>query len=179
MVLYGQAPVEIRREIEIFCPPEVVWEWIQRVDLWADWNSEISSAWLIDDEGVGARFKWRRKLLGVRSRVTASRPGREWSWAGTYRKIEISQSFYIDGDFRSTKLSTVATFAGPPARLFAPLLRWYGSRWCEIWLGTLKTRLESQHERGRSNKGGGSGGKSTLSPGEQARAERERRRIGV
>lgn len=167
----------IRREIEIFAPPEVIWEWIRRVDLWSDWNSEISSSWLIDDEAVGARFKWRRKLLGVRCKITSSRSGREWSWTGSYRMIGVTQSFYLDGNFRSTKLSTVVAFKGLPARLLAPLLRWYGSRWCEIWLGTLKTRLESQHERNRSGKDGSGGGR--VSPGVQAQADRERHRMGV
>ena len=176
LYLSSDAPVVIRREIEIFCPPEVVWEWIRRVDLWSDWNSEISSSWMIDSEAVGARFKWRRKLLGVRGTITSLRPGREWSWVGNYRKIRVTQNFYIDGDFRSTRLSTIAVFEGPPARLLSPLLRWYGSRWCEIWLGTLKTRLESQHERGRSGKGGGS--RSKISTLRQAKAGRERRRIG-
>ena len=177
LTLNDQAPVVIRREIEIFAPPEVIWEWIRRVDLWSDWNSEISSSWLIDDDAVGARFKWRKKLLGVRGKITSSRPGREWSWTGSYRMIGVSQTFYLDGNFRSTKLSTIAVFEGLPARLLAPLLRWYGSRWCEIWLGTLKTRLESQHERGRSGKGGSGGGR--VSPGVQAQADRERHRIGI
>ena len=173
----GEAPVVIRREIEIFCPPEVIWEWIRRVDLWSDWNSEISSSWMIDEEAIGARFKWRRKLLGVGGRITASRPGREWSWAGSYRKIQVSQCFYLNGNFRSTRISTVIVFDGLPARVLSPLLRWYGSRWCEIWLGTLKTRLESQYERNRSGKGGSGG--SRVPPNVQAQADRERHRMGV
>ena len=91
--------------------------------------------------------------------------------------IGVTQSFRLDGNFRSTRLSTVVAFKGLPARLLAPLLRWYGSRWCEIWLGTLKTRLESQHERNRSGKGGSGGGR--VSPAAQAQADRERHRIGV
>ena len=173
----GEAPVVIRREIEIFCPPGVIWEWIRRVDLWSDWNSEISSSWMIDEEAIGARFKWRRKLLGVGGRITASRPGREWSWAGSYRKIQVSQCFYLNGNFRSTRISTVIVFDGLPARVLSPLLRWYGSRWCEIWLGTLKTRLESQYERNRSGKGGSGG--SRVPPNVQAQADRERHRMGV
>ncbi len=175
----GEPPVVIRREIEIFSPPEVIWEWIRRVDLWSDWNSEISSSWLVDAEKIGARFKWRKKLLGVRGKITSSRRGREWSWSGSYRKIAVTQSFYLDGNFKSTKLSTVASFEGAPAHLLAPLLRWYGSRWCEVFLGTLKTRLESQHERGRSGKGGAGGGRNRVSPAVQAQADRERHRIGL
>ena len=173
----GEAPVVIRREIEIFCPPGVIWEWIRRVDLWSDWNSEISSSWMIDEEAIGARFKWRKKLLGVGGRITSSRIGREWAWAGSYRKIRVSQTFYLDGNFRSTRVSTVAVFDGALARVLSPLLRWYGSRWCEICLGTLKTRLESQHERNRSGKGGSGG--SRVPPSVQAQADRERHRMGI
>ena len=177
LALNGEAPVVIRREIEIFCPPEVIWEWIRRVDLWSDWNSEISSSWMIDEEAIGARFKWRKKLLGVGGRITSSRIGREWAWAGSYRKIRVSQTFHLDGNFRSTRVSTVAVFDGALARVLSPLLRWYGSRWCEIWLGTLKTRLESQHERNRSGKGGSGG--SRVPPSVQAQADRERHRMGI
>ena len=177
MALNDHAPVVIRREIEIFAPPEVIWEWIRRVDLWSDWHPEISSSWYIDDEAIDARFKWRKKLLGVRGRITSSRPGREWSWSGSYRMIGVSQAFYLDGNFRSTRVSTVTAFEGPSARLLAPILRWYGSRWCETWLGMLKTRLESQHERGRSGKGGSGGNR--VSAGVQAQADRERHRMGI
>lgn len=177
MALNDEAPVAIRREIEIFCPPEVIWEWIRRVDLWSDWHPEISSSRFVEGQAVGARFKWRKNLLGVRGRITSSRPGREWSWTGSYRKIGVSQAFYLDGNFRSTRVLTVVAFEGPPTRLLGPLLRWYGSRWCEIWLGVLKTRLESQHERDRSGKGGS--GVSIISTGTRAEAERERLRRDI
>ncbi len=86
----------------------------------------------------------------------------------------MSQAFYLDGNFRSTKLSTIVVFEGAPARLFAPILRRYGSHWCEIWLGALKTRLESQHERGHGGEGGSNG--TDISTSLRAQVERERLR---
>jgi hypothetical protein len=149
-----EPPVLVRREIDIFSPPELIWEWVHRVDLWAEWHPYVSSSWLIDDGQIGARFKWRRKLIGVQSEITAMRPGKEFGWRGWAWGLELQQSFWMDGDFRSTRLVTEQRVDGRGASLLAPLVERYAAGWAEVWLAVLKTRIESQHERGRANKSG-------------------------
>lgn len=139
--------IVIRREIEIFAPPDVVWEWISRVDLWADWHPEISSSWWVTQPGLGARFKWRRNLLGVDAAVVSWYESGEFAWEGRSWLTEIRQTFRIRGDYRSTLLSTEFMASGSIVRILRLLLVGRIATWNEIWLGVLKTRLESAHER--------------------------------
>ena len=175
------APVVVEREIEIFSPPEVIWEWIRRVDLWVDWNPEVSSSWLIDDEAIGARFKLRKKILGVRGEILEIATGRGWAWHGKCWGVRAHQEFRLDGNFKSTALSSTMSLEGPTTRALAPVVRKAATHWTEVYLGVLKTRIESQHERGRSNKGGGGGGGSAMPLDERVRRriDRDRSSLGM
>ena len=143
-----------------------------------DWHPEISSSWLIDDEAVGARFKWRKKLLGVRCEIVEIAFGRRWAWRGRSWGMKAQQEFRLDGNFRSTTLSSTMILEGPTARVLKPLLLKAAAHWTEVWLGVLKTKIESQHERGRSNKGGG-GYTRSLSERIERNLNSERGRLGM
>jgi hypothetical protein len=172
------APIVVERKIEIFSPPEVIWQWISRVDLWVDWHPEISSSWLIDDEAIGARFKWRKKLLGVRCEIVEIAAARRWAWWGRSWGLKAQQEFRLDGNFRSTSLSSTMILEGPTARVLKPFVRKAATHWTEVWLGVLKTKIESQHERGRSNKGGW-GRTRTVSEQIRRTFDSERSRLGM
>lgn len=172
------APIVVDRKIEIFSPPEVIWQWISRVDLWVDWHPEISSSWLIDDEAIGARFKWRKKLLGVRCEIVEIAAARRWAWRGRSWGLKAQQEFRLDGNFRSTSLSSTMILEGPTVRVLKPFVHKAATHWTEVWLGVLKTKIESQHERGRSNKGGG-GRTRTVSEQIRRNFDSERSRLGM
>ncbi|NQW16087.1 MAG: SRPBCC family protein [Chloroflexi bacterium] len=178
MTILRNAPVVVDKEIEIFSPPEVIWHWIRRVDLWVDWHPEVSSAWFIDDEAVGARFKWRKKMLGVRCEIVDSASARRWAWKGRSWGVKARQEFRLDGNFRSTVLSSTMTLEGPTSHVLKPIVRKVATHWTEVWLGVLKTRIESQHERGRANHGGG-GGTTPLAERVRRSVESERARLGL
>jgi hypothetical protein len=171
------APVVVERKIEIFCPPEVIWQWIRRVDLWGDWNPEVSSSWLIDDEAVGARFKLRKKILGVRGEIIEIASVRRWAWQGRTWGVKALQEFRLDGDFRSTELSSTMSLDGPTTLALKPVIRRVAARWTEVYLGVLKTRIESQHERGRSN--GGGGGMPSVAAHARRTIDSERASLGM
>lgn len=162
VAIHDTAPIVVRREIDIFAPPEMVWEWLTRVELWADWNPEITSAWWIDPPGLRGRFKWRKNLLGVESVVSEWKPPREFAWDGHAWLTDTRQIFRIDGDFRSTKLVSEQSVEGPTTQIARELLGRRTATWGEIWLGVLKAKLESHHERSASaaNFGGRSGPRS-------------------
>ncbi len=143
-----QAPVFIRREIEIFAPPAHVWEWLSRVELWSDWHPEVTSSRWLDETGGDRRFKWRKNLLGVDCQVISSRTPREFSWAGRAWLTTSHQLFTVDGDFKSTTVVCEQSLDGPGVRLLKPLVRGFATQWLETLLGALKARIEGQHERG-------------------------------
>jgi hypothetical protein len=162
-----QAPIYVRREITVFAPPEKVWDWLSRVDLWQDWHPDIAASyWLDEDEGKRggyggygspgqhpapggrmARFRWRQGPVRVTSLIEAWDVSREIGWVGHAYSAVVRHVFRMDGDFRRTHIVSEQSIEGPPASLMKPLIRGLAVRTCETWLAVLKTRLESIHER--------------------------------
>ncbi len=68
----ASCPVFVANEHEVAAPPEVVWKWLCRADLWPTWF-RASSKVLFEggpspELGLGSRVVWR--MLGATIRVT-------------------------------------------------------------------------------------------------------------
>ena len=155
MQVNDQAPIYIRREITVFAPPEKVWDWLSRVDLWQDWHPEIAASYWLDDHEEGgpqARFKWRQGPVSVTSLIESWDVLREIGWVGRAYSVVVRHVFRLEGDFRRTHIVSEQSMEGPPLSLMLPVIRGLAVRTSETWLAALKTRLESLHERspGRS-----------------------------
>jgi hypothetical protein len=145
-----QAPIYIRREITIFAPPERVWDWLSRVDLWQDWHPEIAASYWLGDSDEGgprARFKWRQGPVRVTSLIESWDVEREIGWVGHAYSAIVRHVFRLEGDFRRTHIVSEQSIEGPPITLVGPVIRGLAVRTSETWLAALKTRLESLHER--------------------------------
>jgi hypothetical protein len=154
-----RAPIYVRREITVFAPPEKVWDWLSRVDLWQDWHPEIAASYWLEDGGYGeqsrrggqggqhARFKWRQGPVRVTSLIESWDVSKEIGWVGHAYSAIVRHVFRMDGDFRRTHIVSEQSIEGPPASLMKPLMRGLAVRTSETWLAVLKTRLESLHER--------------------------------
>ena len=147
------AAIKAHHEIEVFAPPEMVWDWISRVDLWSDWHPEIDDSKWVSDEGQGVFSLRMRKVLSLTSRIQTQRVEREFAWESAIWFSTTRHAFRIDGDYRRTTI-TCETWAE------GPLARWAGlsgmfqnevNRVIETGLGVLKTRLERE-KRDESNK---------------------------
>ncbi len=71
----ASCPVFVANEHEVAAPPEVVWKWLCRADLWPTWF-RASSKVLFEggpspELGLGSRVVWR--MLGATIRVTVGR----------------------------------------------------------------------------------------------------------
>ena len=150
MEVNRRAPLVVRKEIEIFAPPEMIWEWLSRVDLWQDWHPEISSSRWLAGRGVHGTFKWRlRKVLGVTCQMESWNELSELGWVAQVWSSTLRQVFRISGDFRRTRIVAEASIEGPGYG-FAPLrsaVQTQLERTSELWLAALKTKLESEKVR--------------------------------
>ncbi len=146
------APLIVRGEIEIFAPPEMIWDWLSRVDLWKDWHPEITNSRWLARPGIDAQFKLRlRSVLGITARIESWDEQRELGFIGQTWSTTLRQVFRMNGDFRRTYILSEASVEGP-AYGFAPLRAVIGGqldRMNGLWLGALKTRLESDKFRGQ------------------------------
>ena len=150
MQVNEQAPIYVRREITIFAPPERVWDWLSRVDLWQDWQPEIAAAYWLNETGDGgpqARFRWRQGPVRITSLIETWDVRREIGWVGHAYSAVVRHAFRLEGDFRRTHIVSEQSIEGFPVSLMRPIIRNMAVRTSETWLAALKTRLESLHER--------------------------------
>jgi hypothetical protein len=139
--------------IDIFAPPDKVWDWLSRVELWADWRQDVSSSQWLRSDGQDRRIKWRlRKLLGFTARVVSWRREREMVWDAVSYGARISHVIRIEGDFKRTSVDLEVLGHGGVLNVY--LLRNAFSqqlnRSNEIWLGSLKAKLEAGKDDGIS-----------------------------
>ena len=141
------APIQTRHEIEVFAPPEVVWDWLSRVDLWADWHPEIVASGWVGESGGRGLFKYRlRKIFHFTCRVETWRELREMSWASRNWFSRTRHVIRIRGDFRRTTITSEAWADGPAPRnrLSRGVFLSEMNRVVETGLGVIKTRLECE-----------------------------------
>ncbi len=132
--------------IKIFAPPELVWDWLSRVDLWTSWRQDVSCAYWVRGEGQNGTLKWRlRKFLGFTADVVVWRHEREMRWDAVSYGTRVSYALTIDGDLKGTQVRLEVTGQGGLLRNFATraLFAHQLNRSNEIWLGALKTKLEA------------------------------------
>ena len=146
MQIDQRAPVIAHHEIEIFAPPDKVWDWLSRVEMWASWRQDISSAEWIDGHGHNATFKWRiRKFMSFTAQVEVWDVHRELGWRATGYGGQMVQLLRMTGDFKRTFVTSDMSFAGGLSKLrpTRSFVRGQLNRTNEIWLGSLKTKLEA------------------------------------
>ena len=144
------APLVLRRELEVFAPPQMVWDWVSRVDLWKDWHGDISQSVWTGTPGPHGEFRLRiRKVLGVAAKVESWYEPRELGWVGYSWSTTWRQVIRLDGDFRRTLVRIEGSVEGRVYD-YAPVRSVVSGqlvRLNEMWLGSLKTQLESEKFR--------------------------------
>lgn len=145
MEINENAPVVLRHRIEIFAPPEKVWDRLSRVELWDEWRHDLSGSRHVRGTGEGSVFRWRhRKIFGTTATFESWKTLRELGWVSEPCGSRFTQVLRLSGDFRKTVVTAEASMEG--RMVGNPFLRSLFesqiNRTNEIWLGALKTRLE-------------------------------------
>ncbi len=135
-----------RYEIKIFAPPDKVWDWLSRVDMWTSWRQDVSCAYWVKGEGQNGTLKWRlRKMIGFTADVAVWKREREMRWDAVSYGSHVIYDLRLHGDYRSTLVTLDVEGKGgllgffPTRAIFSHQL----NRSNEIWLGALKTKLEA------------------------------------
>jgi hypothetical protein len=137
--------------IDIFAPPDRVWDWLSRVELWSEWRQDVSSSYWLQRDGQDRMLKWRlRGVLGFTGQVVRWRREKELAWDAVSYGARISHVIRIDGDFRRTLVDLEVEGRGGLLSVFLlrNAFRHQFHRSNEIWLGALKTKLEAGKDDG-------------------------------
>lgn len=150
------AAFNARYKIDVFAPPDLVWDWLTRVDLWANWRQDVTSSYWVSGKGERGTLKWRlSKLLGFTATVDVWREEQEMRWGAVCYRTHIEHVLRIDGDHKRTIIELEVIGDGGVLRLypFSILFKRRVNRSNEIWLGALKTKLEAGKDESLSPPG--------------------------
>ncbi|MFW6175172.1 MAG: SRPBCC family protein [Chloroflexota bacterium] len=145
MRINEDAPIVLRHEIDIFAPPEKIWQHLSQIEVWREWHPDIHDAhWVPSDNGSQMDFQWRVGMFKVKSRIESWIETEEIGWSGSSWLAHGRQVFYIDGNYKSSRVWSEASIEGflvVALRGKAELLL---NRFGGTWLGALKTKLEAE-----------------------------------
>ena len=82
MKIDNNAPLKARKEILIYAPLEEVWAELIEIDLWSEWQPDVTSSKLEGNLATGAMFYWKAKGLNITSTIQILEPLQSIGWTG-------------------------------------------------------------------------------------------------
>ncbi len=115
----------VANEHEVAAPPEVVWKWLCRADLWPTWFARSRDVRFeggpAPELGPGSRIVWQMLGATIRVTVTLCEPPRLLDWEGGANGVHAYHAWRLDPVAGGTRVRTEETERGP----LPWLLRWY------------------------------------------------------
>ncbi len=140
----GRAGVYVSNELEMTAPPETVWAWLVRADLWATWYSNASNMNIEGGtrHGLEAETKFRWKTFGVtiNSAVKEFVPFERLAWDAHAVGIHAYHAWLIEKTARGCHVLTEETQNGWLARLGKLLMPNRMHNFHQIWLEQLQVK---------------------------------------
>jgi uncharacterized protein YndB with AHSA1/START domain len=123
-------------------PPELVWAWLVRPDLWHTYYSNVRNMQHVTGPwpqiGLGSRFSWVTFRAPVTTEVTEFQPYERLAWTGTARHgARGHHAWILTPDAGGTVIHTEETQRGLPSRIFGPILRPAIRRQHQHWVDEL------------------------------------------
>jgi uncharacterized protein YndB with AHSA1/START domain len=144
----GRSAVHVRNELEMPAPPEAVWAWLVRAELWPRWYVNSHHVRIVaDGEGgtggelaLGTRFCWRTFGVAIDSTVAELAPAERIAWTARGVGVRAYHAWLISRTAAGCRVLTEETQNGWLARLGRLLLPNRMHRYHQIWLEALATR---------------------------------------
>jgi len=146
--LPAKSAVFVRNEIVISAPPEAIWPWLLRAELWPEWYANSSDIHFLSHTGPDlrnrSRFRWRTFGVRITSKVLEFEPCTRLAWDAHGIGIEAYHVWILtarpDG---TTHVLTEETQNGWLARLGKKLMPSRLSEMHQAWLEALSAKAES------------------------------------
>ena len=144
----AKAQVFVHNEIIVPAPPERIWAWLLRAQLWPEWYANSAHIHFLSHTGPDlrdrSRFRWKTFGVRITSKVLEFEPNRKLAWDAQGVGIHAYHAWLLtpvsDG---STHVLTEETQTGWLARLSATLMpnRMYQQH--QMWLESLAKKAQS------------------------------------
>ena len=146
--LPANSAVFVSNEIDIAAPPEDVWRWLIRAELWPQWYPNSSDIHFLSTSGPDlrerTRFRWNTFGVRITSKVLEFEPCVRIAWQAEGIGLEAYHAWLLiplpDG---GTHVLTQETQHGWLANLAKRFLPHRMEKKHHLWLKSLKTSAES------------------------------------
>lgn len=95
----AKCPVHVRNALDIAAPPEVIWAWLIRAQLWPSWYPNSANVRFISgpqpDLDLGTKFRWRTFGVTIDSTVMEFVPPERIAWDAHAAGINGYHAFLI------------------------------------------------------------------------------------
>jgi|HubBroStandDraft_4_1064222.scaffolds.fasta_scaffold252588_1 uncharacterized protein YndB with AHSA1/START domain len=133
--------VFVSNQLEMNAPPEAVWEWLLRADLWPQWYPNSKNlTYLEPSEGplqLGSTFRWTTFGTTIVSRVEEFVPSERIAWNAKATGVDAYHAWLIERTEKGCRVLTEETQNGWLARLGSLLMPARMGKYHQIWLERL------------------------------------------
>jgi hypothetical protein len=127
-------------------PPEAVWRWLVRADLWPTWYSNARDVVIeggAHDLSLGTKFRWKTFGASLSSKVEEFAPFERLAWSAKGTGIDVYHAWLIQKTQTGCNVLTEENQNGILARLSNSLRPGNMERYHQVWLENLLVKARS------------------------------------
>ena len=135
--------VHAHNELEMPVPPEPVWAWLVRADLWSTWYSNAKDVVIHGasrELGPGVTFRWKTFGATLTSKVEEFVPCERLAWTARVTGIDVYHAWLIERTTSGCHVLTEENQNGLLARLSNSLRPGNMERYHQVWLRNLMVK---------------------------------------
>ncbi|MGD0645857.1 MAG: SRPBCC domain-containing protein [Candidatus Bathyarchaeia archaeon] len=140
----ANCPVHARNELELASPPEIVWAWLIRAQLWPTWYPNSANVQFLSgqspDLALGTRFRWKTFGVTVKSTVLEFVPYERLAWDAHGSGLDSYHPWLIKKTDQGCDVLTEETERGWLARLARTLRPNRIEQLHQVWLEGLRDK---------------------------------------
>jgi uncharacterized protein YndB with AHSA1/START domain len=141
----ARTAVFVSNSLKMEAPPETVWAWLVRADLWSSWYPNARNMSLEKGESLkfGTRFRWKTFSVTVDSVVEEFVPGERIAWTAKGIGVDAYHAWLIEKRSDGCFVLTEETQNGWLARIGNLLMPNRMHSFHQIWLEGLQKQALS------------------------------------
>jgi len=136
------APVKCSKTISINTSPENVWNTLTNIDLWSNWQSDITKPKLKGELKSNSTFVWTSGGATIHSTLHAVDPFNQLAWTGKTLGIFAIHIWTLTKSNNQTQVAVDESMEGFLVKLFKNFFNKNLDKSLQTWLNLLKKECE-------------------------------------
>ena len=141
------SPVHVRNELAISSPPETVWAWLIRAQLWPTWYPNSANIMFLSgkppDLYFGTQFRWKTFGITIESKVLEFVPYERLAWDAHGIGLDAYHAWLIQKNDQGCNVVTEESQQGWVAKLGKTLRPNNMEQKHQVWLEELRDKAKS------------------------------------